>query len=471
MITVTIAGVDKTSLIEQRSIRYKQTLSKEPATLSFMVQGAKTMPTVGQSIVVALDAVNFFKGTITERNEKVLGQKVLAFEFNCLDGYYDMDRRLVVQAFNATTLGAVVTSIISGYTTGFTLNIPATTPTVKTARFNYEQPSRCIQKLCDSVGWDWHIDANSVVYVYPPSATSTAPYEINDTDGNHINKSLSFNRNIVELRNVVYVRGGEYLDPIASADAVDKYKANGTDNTFPLVYRYNAVQVTKNGVAQTVGVDFITDPLTVNCIYNFSEKLIKFPDGTLANGDIVRVFGNAYVPLVVQAEDSDSIVAYGTREGIEINKSVNSIEEAEVIANALIDKWRLGSKEGSFDSYKTGYQVGQTIRINSVMFGVDDTYKINRVSASMHTSGDFRFGIEFIKSGQTTFSDLLVSLIGKDRENISISENEVLQRFRKVVDTFGLTDQIVSVTKTLKPYGYGPVSTKTQATYNFGTFG
>ena len=468
-IAITINSVDRTNEIEQQSLRYQQTLSKAPATLKFKIIGEKSVPSIGDSVLLTQDSQNFFKGTITHKNEYLVNQKVRGYEFICTDGYYNLNRRLVIKAYNDTTVGAIIEDIVTNYTSGFSTDMPDVTPTVETVRFNYEQPSRCIQKLVDAIGWDWKIDANDVVTVFIPDDVS-APYEINDTDGNHIAKTLEFDRNIIELKNVVYVRGGEYNDPIAEGDAVDKYEANGVDNTFPLVYRYANTEVTVNGSPQDVGVDFIDDISEHDCLYNYQEKLVRFPDGTLSDGDVVRVFGDAKVPVIVLGEDTDSVAAYGTREGVEINKSLNSIEEAEQMANSVLQKWREGSLEGRFKSYKTGWEVGQTVIIDSDEFGVTESYKINRVSASLHGHDSFIFTVEFIKSGQTEFTDLLIGLIGKEKDNITISDNEVLQRYRSVLDTFGMTDEIVSVDKVSGPYGYGTVSTKTEAKYSFSTY-
>lgn len=465
-----IETIDRTSDIEQRSLRYKSTLSKAPATLQFSIKGNKTIPDMGDAVLFKLDGSNFFRGTITDKSEDIVAGRLVGYSFLCMDGFFELDRKLVVKAYNDTDVLTVMTDIINTFTTGFTLDSPASTPSVKTVKFNYEQPSRCIQKLMNAVGWDWYITTENVVKIFPPAA-NIAPYQINDDDGNHIKDTLTRDRNITELKNIVYIRGGEYEDEILENDAVDKYEANGEDNTFPLVYRYANVEVTVDGVAQTVGTDFITDPATVDCLYNFQEKLVRFPDGTLSAGEVVRVFGDAKVPLIVQGQDDDSVLEYGEREGLEINKAINSIEEAEVLAVALLDKWKEGSSQGKFSTYKTGWLVGQCVTINSTLMGINDEFKVNKVTAKMHDHENFVFTIEYIKSGQTTFTDMLVGLIGKDTDNITISDSEVLQKLKSVADTFGITDTIESITSTSGPYGYSPVTTKTQGKYDFATYG
>jgi hypothetical protein len=471
MIAITINSVNRTDDIDQTSVRYRNKLSKAPATLQFTIKGNSSMPDVGQSVVMTQNAVNFFKGTITQRKEKVVKGRVIGYDFVCLDGYFEFDRRLVVKAYNDTTVGAVVTDIVNNFTSGFTLDIPASTPSIETVRFNYEQPSRCLQKLMNSIGWDWNISPTDVVSIFAPG-NNAAPHEITDDGGHIIFGSLNFDATIVDLSNIVFVRGGNYEDPIAEGDAVDKYESNGIDNTFPLIYQYSNTEVTVNGTPQTVGVDFIDDPADFDCLYNYSEKAVKFPDGTLSSGDVVRVFGDAKVPLIVQGEDSTSVATYGAREFIEINKNITSIDEAELLVNSLLEQKRVGSRDGGFRSYETGWEVGQTATVNSTIFGkTDDVYKINSVTATLHDHENLVFDIDLIKSSQTDFTDIMMNLIGKEKDNITIADNEVLQRFRKVVETFGLSDEITETIVTSPPYGYAPVTTKTLGKYGFSTYG
>ena len=543
-LVITINSVDRTLDISQGSLALDMGLTKSPSVLEFAMVGVKaSLPTPGLSIVLSEDGTDIFSGTITERIEDLVGgQMVPGYRFIAVDGFHEMDRLLVQKAYNDTDARSIVSDLVTNFMTGFTLDTPLTSPSINTARFNYEQPSRCITKIATEVGWDWYVDAAKVIHFFP-GATLEAPFSIEDDTGRLEYKSLEFEQNITELRNRVYVRGGTYEDPIFEEDAVDLYEANGVDQTFPLVYRYNAVQITVNGVTQTVGVDFIdrsigdsrtsgtatatstlelvdsgatfiadgvavgdqvqntTDDthaivvsvdsettLTINkeiivsgneyqirerllnCLYNFQEKLVRFPEGTLVVNDVVRVFGNAKIPLIVQAEDPDSILKYGLREGIEIDNTIDSIEEAELLAFARVDQWKDGSKEGSFQTRQKGLTVGMAIKINSAKFGIDETYKINKIRGTMNGFDQFIYDVDFLKSGQTTFTDIVIGLIGKSREEISISPNEVIQRFRKVDDAFSMSDEIVSVTTTEGPYGYAPVTTKTVAKYNFSTY-
>jgi len=543
-LVITINSVDRTLDISQESLSLDMGLSKSPSVLEFSMRGVKSsVPTPGQTVLLTEDGINIFKGTVTEKVEDLVGGQMMpGYRFVAVDGFHEMDRLLVQKAYNNTDATAIVQDLVDNFMSGFTLEAPLTSPTINTARFNYEQPSRCITKIANEVGWDWYVDAANVIHFFP-GGTILAPFDITDDNGRLEFKTLEFEQNITELRNRIFVRGGTYEDPISEVNAIDLYEANGVDQTFPLVYRYTSVQVTVNGVSQSVGVDFIdqlvgdsvssgttsgvttnqlidstatfvTDGVAVgdqvqnttdstyaivtlvnsqtvltlnrdimtsgenyqvrerllNCLYNFQEKLVRFPEGNLLAGEITRVFGDAKIPLIVQAEDPESILAYGLREGIEIDNTIDSIQEAELLAFARVDQWKDGSKEGSFQTRETGLMVGMSITINSAKFGVNEVYMINKIRGSMNGFDQFIYDVDFLKSGETTFTDIVIGLINKSREAIEISPNEVIQRFRKVEDAFSMSDEIVSVTTTEGPYGYSPVTTKTVAKYNFSTY-
>lgn len=470
MLVITINSIDKTNDVAKDSLQFRQNLSKQPSTLNFSVMGNKTPIQLGSEVVLTEDGTDIFSGIITERSAKSVGGVHVSYDYSAMDGYYKLDRKLVSKAYSNTTVKAILEDIINNYVTGITLQIVDDTPTIKTARFNYEQPSRVIQKIANQIGWDWNIDANDVLHFYSAD-TNEAPIEITDDNGNAISNSLNFDSNILELKNTVYIRGGEYLDEVLEADAIDKYEADGEQVAFPIVYRYNDAQVTLDDVPLDVGVDFLNDPADHDVLYNFQEKLIRFrEDNKPTAGQVVKVFGNRYIPLIMRVEDEDSINTYGEREALEINKTVNSIEEAELLGASVLEKWREGSQEGSFRTRITGLRVGQTIRINSSRFGIDKLFKINSISGSVKHHGELEYTVSFLVSGQTTFTDIMVEMLGRNTDNIEISPDEVIQRYRNLKDDFTLTDEIEEIITETGPYAWSPVTTNKAGNWNFFTW-
>lgn len=457
MIQINIESVDRSNDVEREGLVFTQGVTNRQSAVRFRMKAkpGRDIPSMDDSVLIIEDDENLFRGTVTERSEWIVDGLLVGFEFNCADGRHEFDRMLVAKAFNDTDSHEVAAYIVGNYTTGFTFDLEGDPIEIQTIRFNYEQPSRCFDILCQHTGFDWYIDADNVVHFFPKGSRS-APFDITETSDRAYYKSITFDRNIVELKNAVYVRGGFYLDEILEADAIDKYEADGEQRAFPLMYRYKQIQVKKNDVTQAVGIDFIDDEGDFDVLYNYQQKSIRFRDDNKPTaGQLVEIFGNAEVPLIVRLQDNDSITAYGLREGVRIDPTMTSIAEAELIAGQILEEWADGAYEGSFVTNQTGLRAGQSILINLPSRNVNDTFRINRITGRIN--GDrFEYDVQFLKSGNITFTDIMVELIGRDRKNLVISDDDVVLRFLELTGDFmHMTDEIVEILTDTGPYTWG----------------
>ena len=108
-----------------------------------------------------------------------------------------------------------------------------------TAPFPYQYPADCFTWLANQLGMGWRIDETMFVrMVELASASPTAT--ISETDGDSfIQGTMSVEKDISQLRNVVIVRGGLY----GASWQQDTLKANGSDTVFSLPYRYESFEV------------------------------------------------------------------------------------------------------------------------------------------------------------------------------------------------------------------------------------
>lgn len=452
-ILIKINSVTRSDII-QDSIAWEQALTKDPSILSFDIRNSGTsLPSLGDTVELSIGGVVQFTGTITNKDTSIDRGVVERVRYEAKDGFYKFDRRLVVKAYTNQSASDIVEDIIANFTDGFTdTNVVAGAPTITTIRFNYEQPSQALKMICNAIGWDWYIDANLDVHFFPQNYNS-APFSIEDDNGKMISKSLEVNRDIVNLKNTIYVRGGYYSVSVDEADAFDKYEADGTQNTFPLVYRYKNVEATLDGTPLTVGVDYITDPTTVDVLYNYNEKLLKWPDASKPSaGEVVRVFGDAQVPLIVEAVDETSILAYGTFQHVIIDKSIESVQEAELQALAVMNDFASASHEGSFRTLENGLKAGQYITITSSMRGISGSFKITNVNARAYDSESFIYTVKFLKSGKVSFMDVLTDLLAEKRKNIVIGDDEVLERIILMPEELAIEDELDPIVTTSAPY-------------------
>jgi hypothetical protein len=471
MLTLTINGNDRSAWVEWPSLNWEPAITKEPDLLSFAikVKPGRTIPELGESVVLAVDGNDEFSGTITERRQKNIGGLLQIFEFRAKDAQFDLDKKLVAKAYSGQTGNAILTDIFNTFTDGtFTLNnVQAGLATITSIKFNYEPVSKCIQRIADLLNMDWYIDADKDLHFFE-AALNAAPFEIDDTAGKLNFETLEFNRNILELKNYIIIAGGDYQKTYTASDTPDVYSADGTQRIFTNIYRYSSVEVTVNAAAKTVGIDGIHNEADYDVLYNFQEKAIKFRENNKPTaGQTVKVFGNAYVPLLTQIIDGDSIDTYGERQTLYKNEKITTINEAFTAGKAELAKWSAGSYEGKFTTNQGGLRPGQQIRINSTKYGVSKYFKINKVSATARTPDALQYNVQFIASGSIKFTDMMVGLLG-NAQSFDLTDNTVIRRLNLIRETLQAVES-VSATKTSPPYKWGTGSSN-DLRWGFGTW-
>lgn len=465
-----INGTDRSSYVNWQTLQRTEVLTKEVDRMEFEIlktPSKASLPDVGDAVRLEEDSVAVFGGVIIEKNEVIKGGLLIGYQVRCKDYSQYLDRKVVTKAYANQSARAIVLDIIATFTSGFTTNnVASSTPTVGSIKFNYEQVTRCLTQLCDQIGWDWYVDADQDVHFFEEE-TSPAPFNLDDTGGKFEWETLEINKSLLQLKNSVYVRGGEYKSTIAEASAYDRYVGNGTETTFQLAFKYDNITVKKGGVTQTIGTDQQTDPATVDLLYNFNEKFIKF--GTAVGSSVeVVIYGDAYIPIIAQARDSVSIATYGEYQAALVDKSITSVNEAQTRARAELKKYAESVFEAQFKTTQTGLRVGQNITLTSTLRNITKTFKINRIVGKARGNDHMEYTIYMIASGQISFTDIMVNLLGQDKKNITIATNEVLQRLEVLAETITLADTITA-TPTARPYFWG-IGTVKDLTWGFSTW-
>jgi hypothetical protein len=452
-----INSVDVSLQVSWESLAKVEGLTKEPDTLAFSINKTptKTIPDLGAIVELYEDSVKIFAGAIVGRKDVIVGGILEGYEFDCKDYTDQLDSMLVVRRYENQTARDILLDIIAQFATGFTTtNVAASTPDVASIKFNYEPVSKAIQKLADLIGWDWYVDYDKDIHFFAEESLS-APFNLDDTSGNFEWGSLELSGSILELRNSIFIRGGEYLSTIAEADAADKGIADGTQRVILMGYRYQNIQIKVGGVAKTVGIDPIDDPTAFDCLYNFNEKALKFRDDNKpAASASYTIFGNAYIPLIVHIQDQGSIGSYGERQHVEFQKDITSIDEAITFGRSQLRQWNAGAQEAKFKTKVTGLKTGMSIRVTSVIRGIDKTFKINKIDGKARGNDHMIYEISLLASGQVTFTDMMEGLLSADRKNVEIADNEILQRLMEFNESISISDT-ASASKRSGPYKWG----------------
>jgi hypothetical protein len=161
--------------------------------------------------------------------------------------------QLEVTAVAATTVNVTFDNWNEHKASAFTCNASfSATQIVSYMAFNYIQPSKAFQKMAELFQWQWYVDENKDIHFFA-KFTEPAPFDLTDTSGNYVPKSLVVKRNADQLRNSIYVRGGEYQGSAINDDL--SHQVDGTNKLFKLAYKYTDYTLTVAGTTRAVGVE------------------------------------------------------------------------------------------------------------------------------------------------------------------------------------------------------------------------
>ena len=461
--------LDITKLIIPRSFRKEDNLTAEVDTCRFTLRkyGSRTYePKLGEEIEVWDKGTKIFAGTIEKIVRKTEGTRIALFECHLKDYTHNLDRKLVKADYTDRSPEYIINDILTNYTDGsFTQNNVATTGiTIEYIKFDYKEPSKCFQELAELIGYDWYVDYDKDIHFFDKGTGETAAFNVTDTNGNCIDGSLEIAEDSRQIRNVIYVRGGEYVGD-SREDKVGE--GDGAVKIFKLPYRYDSKPtVTVGGVSKTVGVDFIDSEDDYDCLWNYQEKIIKFKTAP-ASGDVV-VTGNPRVAVLIKAQDSASVSANGIYEYRVVDKKIKTKEAARRRAQAEMIDYAEAPENAKFRSYTPGMRSGMMVNISSDVLNKSENFIVTRAVTTMLTSKD-RFQYEFSLTTKRAMGilaylqrqiallnntiglieqegevmDVIVTIEGID----TISVTEVLKKnkyLRSLSDTITITDSLLN---------------------------
>ena len=183
---------------------------------------------------------------------------------------------------------------------------------------------------------------------------------------------------------------------------------------------------------------------------------------------MIEVYGDAFIPLIAKVRDQISIGTYGEYQDIQIDKTILSVDEAQTFGKSLLREWADGLYEIKFTTTEDGLKTGQQIKIDSTIRGIDKFFKITRISARARGNDHLEYEVFCLASGEVTFTDIMVGLLGQNKINVDISDDEVLQRLETFLETITLVEAVTPTTKS-PPYTWG-IGGSNDFEWNFATW-
>jgi hypothetical protein len=456
-ITLKINTVDKTGAIDWKSLQKQEVLTKEPDTLNFRLKnyGTKTYrPSLGDIVELYFDTDKIFAGIVIETIDET--EALLKyFSVRCIDYTRELDKKLVSKTYEGMTVNAIVADILTNFAPTFTDDNVDVATVVQKIVFNYVTVSQALQKLAEMIGdCDWYVDYDKDIHFFK-IGTDNAPFLLDDTSGNFIWNTLRLNTNINQLRNHIFIRGGDVegtaFENIEVADGQKRAFFVGYNLTSFTAYKAPASDPT-NYTTLAVGNDGVDDEDSYDTLYNPNKGLLRFrTNNKPAQNDRVKWSGTPIYPLLAEKSDVASIGLYGEYEYVIVDANIKSKASASQRASAELKKWGTKIHDGFFATYKNGLRTGQSLIVNSTARGISQTFKIQRISTRLNTPDTFIHEVEILASEKIGMVDVLNKLlVTNPSSQISIGENEVVDRLYSALEEITLSETF-TVSKSHNP--------------------
>lgn len=444
-ITVTLAGVDRTSWVDQDGLRVQQIIGaqRDTATIIYKKFGSRSYtPAVLDTVLIQDGSTKVFGGRIaTFQQTNINDASGTTYRLECADYSIDLDSELVSQTYTSQTIAAIIADFATNFSTGFTTTNVSCTFVVDKIVFNQVPISQAIKKLADLVQYSWYVDPDKDIHFFP-KYTTLAPFNLTDTSGNYVNSSLQTTMDGTQLANQVKVRGGTYKGSTFSDTITVK---GSVTKSWVLPYKFDetTITVTINSVSKTVGVYGQDTFSTKDVLYRDADQSIQVASAQ-ADGDTIAFSGTPLIPVLAVASDATSIATYGTREKIIEDSSITDLNVARQRAVAELTAYKDPLQQAKFDTYTAGLRTGQTININSSRRSVNTDYIIRSVIFTMRSPTAFIYNVELVTIKTYTLIEVLQSLL--QPVALPIDPNEVSEIIKVDLATVTITESISETT-------------------------
>jgi hypothetical protein len=452
MISINIAGVDRSNYIEFGSISIKDKIDNGSDTADFTIHkyGDQTYtPDIGDEVIIEADGIRIYGGVIVTIKKGIDGSSDIVHDIECSDYTQYLNRELVVERYENSDVQTILLDLLSRYAPDFTgTNIRATGFPIKSISFNEISMSDSISKLAKLTGYSWYVDNTKDLH-FIKKDDETAPFDITDENGNYIIGTFNVTDSLSQIRNKVKVRGGQGT----GLALTEKYAGNGSQATFPLGHKFSVLPtVSVDGVSKTVGVDNIDADGSFQCMWSFQQKYIRFTTGNTPGAPVgpattnVLITGTPIIPIVVQVQDPASVLEFGIYEYVINDDSIASRDDAIKYAQAELQGYANGLKDAEFQTYTPGLHSGQTLTINSSDLDVNESFIIQEVNFQQIGIDQYLWKVSLATKKTLSLIDVLQQLLRN--ESPANTDTDLLLNFRQLFDEFTMTDSIVSITPT-----------------------
>jgi len=441
-LTVNIAEIDKSTLINWESLNLSDVINAGANTIAFEISihaGQTYRPKELDEVEILDGSVKLFSGKIISISDSVAG-KLTTQTITVKDWTSETDRITVNDHLSNMTVDAIFAYFAATYLPGTDVTISNVdcAVVIPSIYFKSISMSKAIQMMAEKLNYSWYIDYDKDIHFFAKNS-EVSPFNLDATSGNFVWDSLEITINTTQLRNSVLVEGGN----MTSSTTKTKYHTgDGTQKTFNTDYQFASKPVvTVGGVTKTVGIDNLDNDADYNCLWNFEQKYIRFVSAS-ASAAAIQLVGYPLIPIMVLVEDLASIAKYKKYEYKITDNTIATEAEALQYAQAQIDAYGMPFKEARFVTYQSGIKSGQTISVNLADRDINETFIVQRVAMTLLSQTEGEYTVELATLRSIGIVDFLQKMISEQNKNAKVSDTEVLKKYTQLNETIEVTEEI-----------------------------
>jgi len=233
-LVITIDGTDKTNRINWQRFRLTDIIDDLVNTCTFTIQRkeAEVLPALDDEVIITDDGTRIFAGKIIDITKTVKSVDI------------------AVEKYTDETVEDIIKDLIDKYKPEIDHTNVVCDIEVETFTVNNLNLLEAIQKLADATNYRWYVDYDKKLHFFDKDSRS-APFDLTDTNGNYIFKSLVLKDDSSQLINSVKIRGGER----EGESRTEIIEADGDNDTYKLSNKFaSEPTVTVDSAATTVAV-------------------------------------------------------------------------------------------------------------------------------------------------------------------------------------------------------------------------
>lgn len=429
-------------MIEWESLSVKNVLTRQVDTADFTMKVTSVSTfsvAVGDNVKVYDDQELIFQGKVTRTRTTALSQALKKISVTAVDYTRELDNKVAAHTYQSQTAEFIIKDLLTRYAPQFTTNNVYAPITINYIKFSYQLLSECLQELADYTGYDWFVDQYKDVH-FKLASTEAAPFDLMDDNGSYETKSITFEDDISQLKNSIYLRGGDELATSTTFSEV----ADGAKKVFTLGYHFSAVPtVTVAAVAKTVGTLGVDNAASFDVLWDPTNDFIQFASAPAAAATVAAT-GTPLNPILLYMPEPTSIALYGERQYVIIDKTITTRAGARQRALAEIYRYAQTVTSVRFTTLTSGLRAGQTMRVNSTLFGIDDDYIVTQVDTSMRGPTTYEYSVTLVSTKLMDIIDLLAQMLTSKLKEQTYDANEGFDPAFAVFEGIAVTEAITA---------------------------